>query len=95
MVSDVFLGSSPYDVATLVTYSDGSGDISLETSPVSFNLSEQVFHTVLEGQTLQNIAHQYYGDSGLWYLIAEANGIMNPFSNELYTGQQLKIPNYG
>ena len=54
-----------------------------------------IIHTVLDGQTLQNIAYQYYKDSGLWYIIALANNIQNPFSDELHAGQQLMIPNYG
>lgn len=97
MISDVFLGNSPYDVATVITYSDGSGDISLDPGDFSSvgTTDNDSIHTVLPGQTLQNIANQYYGDSGLWYLIAGANGIMNPFSDELFVGQQLKIPNYG
>lgn len=97
MIADVFLGDSPYNVATLITYKDGSGDVSLEHGDFQADIQYEgdVIHTVLEGQTLQNIAYKYYGDSGLWYLLAAANSIMNPFSEELYPGQQLKIPNYG
>ena len=94
MISDCLRGSSPYDSATVITYDEG--DVSLESNSLDISTtSDDPIHTVLEGQTLQNIAFQYYGDSGLWYLLAQANGISNPFSDELYTGQQLKIPNYG
>lgn len=93
-MADILTGSSPYDKATIITYD--SGDTSLESDIISVSTtSGDPIHTVLEGQTLQNIAYQYYGDSGLWYILAQANGILNPFSDELYPGQQLKIPNYG
>ena len=48
----------------------------------------------MDGETLQNIAYRYYGDSGKWYLIAEANNILNPFQ-ELEPYQILRIPMYG
>ena len=96
MVRDYLTGSSPLDDATVITYEDDSGDISLDIEDFDVEKSsDDEIHTVIEGQTLQNIAYQYYGDSGLWYLIALANDIMNPFSDELYAGQQLRIPNYG
>lgn len=96
MVRDYLTGSSPFDDATVITYEDGSGDISLDIEAFDVEKSsDDEIHTVIEGQTLQNIAYQYYGDSGLWYLIALANDIMNPFSDELYAGKQLRIPNYG
>ena len=94
MISDCLRGNSPYDYATVITYDEG--EVSLESNSLNISTKDgDLIHTVLEGQTLQNIAFKYYGDSGLWYLLAQANGIMNPFSDELYTGQQLTIPNYG
>lgn len=85
------VGASPYDSSTLVKYSDG--DVSLEPQRPSVSASSSdIQHTVLEGETLQNIAFRYYGDSGLWYLISEANNILNPFE-ELTDGQIIRIPN--
>ncbi|HEX7888956.1 MAG TPA: LysM peptidoglycan-binding domain-containing protein [Ramlibacter sp.] len=43
------------------------------------------------GDTLQSIAQSAYGDSALWYRIAEANGVMT--STDLKVGQTLNIPN--
>jgi lysozyme len=48
---------------------------------------ETVLHTVQQGETLAAIARRY-GTS--WQAIAQANGIVNP--NQIYAGQQLKIP---
>ena len=43
------------------------------------------------GDTLQSIAQGAYGDSKLWYLIADANGLRD--NNDLKVGQTLIIPN--
>jgi YD repeat-containing protein len=47
-------------------------------------------YTVQSGDTLQSIAGKLWGDSSLWYVLADANGIE---SNSLLTdGVQLSIP---
>src|SRR6185295_1334466 len=48
-------------------------------------------YTVRTGDTLQTIAQGAYGDSSLWYRIAEANGLMS--NSDLKVGQTLNIPN--
>lgn len=48
-------------------------------------------YTVRSGDTLQSIAQGAYGDSSLWYRIAEANGLAS--SSDLKVGQTLNIPN--
>ena len=86
---------SPYDSAVIVEYPDDS--ISLEsTKETVVTTDDDLVYTVKDGDTLQGIAHVYYGDSGLWHIIAIANDIQNPFDeNEFYPGQILKIPQYG
>lgn len=49
-------------------------------------------HVVKAGETLHNIAYQYYKNIKLWWVIAEANHIDNPF-DAMTTGLVLKIPN--
>ncbi|RZK99123.1 MAG: LysM peptidoglycan-binding domain-containing protein, partial [Rubrivivax sp.] len=49
-------------------------------------------YTVSAGETLESIARSVWGDSSLWYLIAEANGMMSA-STPLTKGQTLVIPN--
>lgn len=86
-------GASPYDGAVALKYDDG--DYSLEvTPPLVPNTSNDKQHTVMDGETLQNIAYRYYGDSGKWHLIAEANNILNPLA-ELEPYQLIRIPMYG
>lgn len=48
-------------------------------------------YQVHPGDTLQTIAQSAYGDSSLWYRIAEANGLSS--SSDLRVGQTLNIPN--
>ncbi|MGQ3891435.1 glycosyl hydrolase 108 family protein [Legionella sp. CNM-4043-24] len=54
--------------------------------------------TLQVGDTLESIAMQVYGDSSLWYLIADANGITDRNAQagekggQLHAGQQITIP---
>src|SRR3546814_162422 len=48
-------------------------------------------YTVSEGDTLASIAAQLWGDSALWYLIADANGLDG--TETLVAGVTLTIPN--
>ncbi|MBK6006911.1 LysM peptidoglycan-binding domain-containing protein [Ramlibacter ginsenosidimutans] len=48
-------------------------------------------YTVRSGDTLQSIAQTAYGDSSLWFRIADANGLAS--GNDLKVGQTLNIPN--
>ena len=48
-------------------------------------------YTVRAGDTLASIAKQLYGDSSLWYKIAQANGMTGQAA--LTEGQSLRLPN--
>lgn len=54
-------------------------------------------YTLQAGDTLERIALHVYGDSSLWYLLADANGISDRnaqvgSSGQLHLGQRLNIP---
>ena len=55
--------------------------------------SQPSVRTVAQGDTLQSIAAEAYGDSGSWRQIAEANDISDPSS--LPVGTSLQIPGVG
>lgn len=79
---------SPFDNSTLIN----DGDILTRIyNPPYIDKGSCELHTLKEGETLQEIAAVRYGDSGLWYIIAEANTILNPFK-ELEPGMILLIP---
>jgi len=55
-------------------------------------------YTLTAGDTLDSIAFQVYGDSSLWYLIADANGITDRTAragekgSQLHAGLRLNLP---
>lgn len=71
----------------------GDGDVILERYPLQPNLLTHIntIHKVLDGETVQNIAFRYYGDSGYWMLICDANSMYDPLS-DLKVGMELIIP---
>ena len=84
----------PYDINNSVVIEFDDGDIALERPSLNINSYGGTYkaqHTVLEGETLQNIANQYYGDSGYWVFIADINSIYEPL-NDLRPGMLLLIP---
>jgi hypothetical protein len=50
-------------------------------------------HTVQDGDTLPSIAYRAYGDATRWRVIAESNGVDNPF--HLRRGAALTLPELG
>jgi LysM domain len=56
------------------------------------------WHTVTVGDKLDAIAYRYYKDivpngGNYWWVIADANNILNPFNLDIFVGQFLLIPN--
>ena len=54
----------------------------------SFNFA---WHTVIEGDRIDTLADQYFGDPELWWIIAEANPQWS-FFERLPAGVNLRIP---
>jgi nucleoid-associated protein YgaU len=81
---------NPYHNSFGIDYQDG--DLSLERIPYRHTpKGNDVTHVVLPGETIFSISHQYYGNSGLWYMIADFNKIYNPLE-EIVEGLILIIP---
>lgn len=74
-----------------------AGDIADGTLPESTQDNIGAY-TLQGGDSLESVALQVYGDSSLWYLIADANGIICDRSETaatngaLHVGQRLTIP---
>jgi large repetitive protein len=47
--------------------------------------------TAQQGETLQSLAQRVYGNSSLWYVLADANGLSDP-DGQLIAGTQLNTP---
>jgi len=50
-------------------------------------------YVVRQGDTLQGVALQLWGDASLWYLIAERSGLSSSPGEPLTEGQVLQVPN--
>lgn len=87
------VGASPYNGAYALKYSDGDYSLEYRVPSIPYTSADKQY-TIKEGDTLQNIAFAFYQDSGKWYLLAEANGIIDPFT-EVVPGKILRIPSYG
>lgn len=78
-------------------YSRAAGDIADGTLPESPQDSLGTY-TLQPGDTLESVAQQVYGDSSLWYLIADANGISDRKASvggdksPIRAGQRLTLP---
>lgn len=82
-----------YDSAYILHYPEGDSSLERNIPIVNFSDSDTI-HVVKEGETLQNIAFALWKDSSKWYVIAEANNILNPIT-EVKAGMKLIIPAYG
>jgi YD repeat-containing protein len=68
-------------------------DFNFSYTPISasFPKANPGTYAVGASDNLRSIARAAYGDSSLWYLIAEANGVAS--DKELRVGQTLNVPN--
>lgn len=81
--------NNPYSLSDIIILPDES--LVLERRKVVYVKSEKDrYFTTIQGDTIWNIANQAYGDSKLWWIIADVNNIDNPF--ELEAGLSLLIP---
>lgn len=62
--------------------------IALRLSPPT--LSTGGMHRVLQGETVDLLAHRYYGDASLWWRILDGNELVYPL--DIQPGDQLHIP---
>lgn len=82
----------------IVSFDDGSGEQMLLVDPLSIKASEgDIYHPYVNGERLDQIAWKYYSGqvvnaSKLWWVIAFANNIFNPFDMSEYAGAHLLIP---
>ena len=84
--ADVKLALTQADTAT----SSSSNSKNKPQNPTTRSYGGLGVHVIQDGDTLQSVAHQTYGDPNRWRLIAEVNGIDNPL--HLRRGKPLNLP---
>jgi Contractile injection system tube protein/LysM domain len=84
--ADVKLALTQAETAT----SASSNSSNSRTNPTTRSAGGLGVHVVRDGDSLQSVAHNTYGDPNRWRLIAEANGIDNPL--HLRRGTPLNLP---
>lgn len=81
--------NNPYSLSSIIVLSDGS--LVLERTKINYVKSDKDrYFTVIQNDTIWNIAHQAYGDSKYWWIIADVNNIEDPI--DLEPGVSLLIP---
>ena len=79
---------------TGIKFADGSERVLLHDRRIFSNNDlgeDSIQHTVEAGEELDSIAYNFYGDDGLWWLIADVNDILYIF--DVAPGDILTIPN--
>ena len=77
--------------ATCVLFVDGNQEFigtrqQIDTTP----RADDAFHTVIEGDRVDLIAHRYLGRAELWWVICDYNEMLFPL--ELEIGSVLRLP---
>ena len=77
--------------AASILYTSGEGDF-LGTRPAieSKPRPDDRFHTVIEGDRVDLLAHRYLGQAYLWWIICDYNDLFFPLALE--PGLALRIP---
>ena len=87
-----------YITGTIYTYPEGNQKL-LRKRLNYVGTVKDIYHRVVYGDTLDAIAYKYYGTvtidaSKLWWIIADANNILNPLDITKYVGKDIVVPNY-
>lgn len=77
-----------YGLAPVVV--DGRVSLSLRPIPPIVSYPDSLVHVIIGGETLDQLAYQYYGREDLWWRIADANP--GKFPLDWKPGDTLVIP---
>jgi len=78
-----------YDNTYLISFADGTQALTLQVPRIT--TPYYVNHLIRDEETIFEISQTYYGNTVDWYLIVEANDIIDPI--QLTPGDNLIIPN--
>lgn len=84
-----------YSGGTIFNFSDGEDFLAPKNLPEYISDETDKIHIVAEWDTLDLLAFRYYGDSKLFWLIAHANKIEDPFYDlTAMLGSSIFIPDW-
>ena len=81
---------NPYSTGYIVELEDNKQLLKRDKLVYDYAVSRDKTHTVGCGENIYDIAFRHFGNAKLWFLIADANNIFNPF--ELTAGEDIVIP---
>lgn len=61
-------------------------------APADFQRPDDIFIKIGYGQRIDQIAYDYLGDGGYWWVICLTNGFSTPFDPEIVVGKVIRIP---
>lgn len=81
--------NNPYFTGSVSLFTDGT--YTMDAGDFNYLKSDKDrYYTTQDNENLSAIAFQAYGDSKLWWIIAKANNVFDPFT--LDAGTTLLIP---
>lgn len=85
--------TSPYVNGAVVVYEDGTYSLDPPDNPKAFHNEggEDIYHTIVDGETLESISYLYYKTSAYWHMLSTYNVDVWDF-DKLETGKVLLIP---
>lgn len=89
-----------YITGYVIDFPDEGESLLLRDKLVTVGDTKDQFHTYIAGEKLRQIAAKYYHESyngnpaNLWWIIADANNVLNPFEMDEWIGQSLLIPDF-
>ena len=87
------IAESLYDRGYLIDF--GSGELVIYRTPITYSISvNDIYHAINDGETLLSISRKYYGNSSLWFMIADVNDNIEDIF-DLPIGDTIIIPNIG
>ena len=70
--------------------SSGSDSLGMRRRIDTMPRFDDCFHTVIDGDRIDLLAHRYLGNAKLWWIICDYNDLFFPL--EITLGQVLRIP---
>lgn len=90
--------SNQYASGSVTTFSNSDKYLERPTLSIQPKIGDS-WHVITQGDRLDLLAYKYYGNlsadgTKLWWVLADANNVDNPFDLSSYVGRYFLIPDY-